>query len=67
MSTRAASPTPTAAFASVWGNAQVMLPVLDVAPPSFLWPKEEIAIEAWHHAVYAVATGIAYGLLTSRH
>lgn len=60
-------PAATAAHgAVVWGNAQVMLPVLDVAPPSFLWPKEEIAIDAWHHAVYAVATGVAYGLLGRR-
>jgi hypothetical protein len=52
--------------AAVWGNAQVMLPVLDVAPPSFLWPKGEVAIDAWHHAVYAVATGVAYAMLDGR-
>jgi hypothetical protein len=27
------------------------------------WPKEEIAIDAFHHAVYAVATGVAYELM----
>jgi hypothetical protein len=52
--------------AAVWGSAQVMLPALDIAPPSLFWAKEEIAIDAFHHAVYAVATGIAYGLLSSR-
>ena len=52
--------------AAVWGSAQVALPALDIAPPSVFWPKEEIAIDAFHHAVYAVATGIAYELLTSR-
>jgi hypothetical protein len=52
--------------ATVWGSAQVTLPALDIAPPSVFWPKEEIAIDAFHHAVYAVATGIAYELLTSR-
>jgi hypothetical protein len=28
-----------------------------------MWPREEVAIDAWHHAVYAAATGVAYGLL----
>jgi hypothetical protein len=52
--------------AAVWGSAQVTLPALDIAPPSVSWPMQEIAIDAFHHAVYAVATGIAYELLTSR-
>jgi hypothetical protein len=49
--------------AAIWGNEQVMLPVLDVAPPVFMWPREEVAIDAWHHAVYAAATGVAYELI----
>jgi hypothetical protein len=49
--------------AAVYGNSQVMLPALEIAPPSVFWPKEEIAIDALHHAVYAVATGIAYEAL----
>ena len=52
--------------AAVWGSAQVTLPALDIAPPSVFWAKEEIAIDALHHTVYAVATGIAYELLSSR-
>ena len=52
--------------AAVWGSAQVTLPALDVAPPSIFWGKEEVAIDAFHHTVYAVATGIAYELLNSR-
>jgi hypothetical protein len=52
--------------AAVWGVEQVTLPALDVAPPSVFWPKQEIAIDALHHAVYALATGIAYELLSSR-
>jgi hypothetical protein len=52
--------------AAVWGSAQVTLPALDIAPPSIFWPKEEIAIDAFHHTVYAVATGIAYEALSSR-
>jgi hypothetical protein len=49
--------------AAVWGNEQVMLPVLDVAPPVYMWPREEVAIDAWHHLVYVTATGMAYDLL----
>ena len=52
--------------AAVYGNSQVMLPALDIAPPSVFWPKEEIAIDAFHHAVYALATGVAYELLNGR-
>jgi hypothetical protein len=52
--------------AAVWGSAQVTLPALDIAPPAIFWPKEEIAIDAFHHTVYALATGIAYELLSSR-
>jgi hypothetical protein len=51
--------------AAVWGSAQVTLPALDVAPPSVFWPRQEIAIDAFHHTVYAVATGIAYELLST--
>ena len=52
--------------AAVWASEQVTLPALDVAPPSVFWPKQEIAIDALHHAVYALATGITYELLSSR-
>ena len=52
--------------AAVWAIEQVTLPALDVAPPSVFWPKQEIAIDALHHAVYALATGITYELLSSR-
>ena len=48
---------------SVWASAQIMLPALEVAPPSIFWAKEEIAIDALHHTVYACATGITYTLL----
>ena len=51
--------------AAVWGSAQVTLPALDVAPPAIFWGKEEVAIDAFHHTVYALATGIAYELLSS--
>src|ERR671914_159984 len=50
----------------VWGSAQVTLPALEIAPPAIFWPKEEIAIDAFHHAVYAAATGLAYALVEAR-
>jgi hypothetical protein len=49
--------------AAIYGAAQVTLPALEIAPPAIFWPKEEIAIDAFHHAVYAAATGAAYGLI----
>jgi hypothetical protein len=52
--------------AAVWGSAQVTLPALDIAPPAIFWAKEEIAVDAFHHTVYAIATGVAYELLSSR-
>jgi hypothetical protein len=52
--------------AAIWGSEQVTLPALDIAPPAIFWGPYEVAIDAFHHTVYAVATGIAYELLTSR-
>ena len=52
--------------AAVYGAAQVTLPALDVAPPAIFWSKEEIAIDAFHHAVYATVTGLAYDLIDGR-
>jgi hypothetical protein len=63
MSPRAAT---AAHGAAIWGSAQVTLPALEVAPPIVFWPKKEIAIDLWHHAVYAAATGLAYKMIDSR-
>jgi hypothetical protein len=63
LSSRAAT---VAHGAAVYGAAQVTLPALDIAPPAIFWPKEEIVIDAFHHAVYAAATGGAYALLEGR-
>jgi hypothetical protein len=51
-------------FAAIWGNEAAMLPALGVAPPFWTWGAEEVAIDVWHHVVYAVATGIAYDALS---
>jgi hypothetical protein len=51
--------------AAVWGSAAVTLPALDVAPPFVFWGRKEIAIDVFHHAVYAMATGLAYERLAA--
>jgi hypothetical protein len=51
--------------AAVWGSAQVALPAWDIAPPAIFWAPRDIGIDAFHHTVYAVATGIAYELLSN--
>jgi hypothetical protein len=59
--------TPMAATAAhgaaIYGAAQVTLPALEIAPPAAFWSKREIAIDAFHHAVYAATTGAAYELI----
>ncbi len=57
------APAAGAHFAMVWGSEQIMLPSLDVAPPATRWGVSEVAIDAWHHLVYAAATSAAYELL----
>ena len=61
LSPRAATVTHGAA---IYGAAQVTLPALDVVPPSIFWGAKEIAIDAFHHVVYAAVTGAAHTALT---
>jgi hypothetical protein len=49
--------------AAIYGAAQVTLPALEIAPPAVFWGAKEIAIDAFHHTVYATVTGIAYELI----
>jgi hypothetical protein len=51
--------------AAVWGSAAVALPALEVAPPFVFWGRREVAIDVFHHAVYAIATGLAYELVVA--
>ena len=53
-------------LAALWGSEQVMLPALSVAPPITFWGREEIAIDGFHHAVYALSTAAAYEALKRR-
>ena len=50
---------------ALWMSEQVMLPALEVAPPVTMWGAREVAIDAWHHLVYASATSAAFEALTS--
>lgn len=50
-------------FAAVWGSAQIMLAALEVAPPPWENEPKEIAIDMFHHAVYAAFTGLAFSAL----
>lgn len=43
-------------FLIVWGTAQVQLPALGIAPPSWKWGINEVLTDLWHHGVYAIAT-----------
>jgi len=59
-------PAPAASavhMAMLWGSEQVSLPALGVSPPLTRQAPVEIAIEAWHVAVYAAAAGAAYEAL----
>lgn len=47
-------------LATVWAAELVMLPKLGVAPPATKWGSKEVAVDWMHHAVYAVATSVAY-------
>jgi hypothetical protein len=47
-------------FMLVWVTALLILPGLKVTPPVREWGAKWIAIDAFHHAVYAVAVGLVY-------
>ena len=40
-----------------------MLPRLNVSPPPWKSTPAEVAIDAFHHAVYVIVTGLAYAAL----
>ncbi|KRV46546.1 hypothetical protein AQ490_11710 [Wenjunlia vitaminophila] len=65
LAARGMSPVAASAahLALVWGAELVVLPALDLTPPATRWGAVEVAVDGWHHLVYAVATGAAYALL----
>jgi len=51
-------------YGAVWASELVMLPSLQIGvPPAWEWGWKEVAIDAFHHVVYAAATSAAYELL----
>ncbi|CAN5564135.1 hypothetical protein BH23ACT3_BH23ACT3_05060 [soil metagenome] len=51
---------------AVWGSEQVVLPATDTSPPVSEWGAIEIAVDIWHHAVYATATAVAFRRLSQQ-
>lgn len=47
-------------FVTVWGNALVMLPLLRVTAPVTKEKVKSIAIDAFHHLVYAATAGLVF-------
>jgi hypothetical protein len=47
-------------FGQAWGSQQIVLPLLGVAEPTWRYGAAALATDAWHHAVYVVATSAAY-------
>jgi len=50
-------------FAAVWGTSMIMLPAFKVAPPVYEEEPKSIAIDALHHAIYALTAGVTYDAL----
>jgi hypothetical protein len=47
-------------FGAVWGWSLVMLPALRVSPPAWEQRPKQLAVDAFHHVVYASATTLAW-------
>ncbi len=47
-------------FGAIWAAELIMLPKYDAAPPATEQKPKDLAIDALHHAVYAIAAGLAY-------
>lgn len=59
-------PAAAAHLGAVWGAEQVVLPATGAAPPATRWGATEVAVDLWHHLVYAAATSAAYAWLDRR-
>lgn len=53
-------------FGAIWGTEMVMLPSLDLAPPATEEDAKTLSIDALHHAVYAVAAGLAFDAIAKK-
>ena len=53
----------TAHWAAVWGSSLAMLPALDIAPAPWKQEGREVAVDAFHHLIYAAGTSAVYAVL----
>lgn len=51
-------------FATIYGTALIMPAQLKVAPPLKEWKPKEFAVDALHHAVYAIVAGLVYDAMS---
>lgn len=47
-------------FGAIWATALVMLPAAGASKPATKWPPQQILMDAFFHAVYALAAGATY-------
>jgi len=50
-------------FGAIWGSSMIMLPKFNAAPPVYKEDAKAIAIDGFHHAVYALTAGFVYDAL----
>src|ERR1700761_5997022 len=50
-------------FAAIWGTSMIMIPAFKAGPKVTEEDPKAIAIDAMHHAVYALAAGFAFDAL----
>jgi hypothetical protein len=53
-------PATLAHFVAIWGTELLMMPGLNLAPPVTEQKPKSVAIDAIHHAVYALAAGAVF-------
>lgn len=51
-------------FATIYSTALIMPAQLKVAPPLKEWSAKQFAIDALHHAVYAIAAGLVFDAIS---
>lgn len=50
-------------FTAVWGTSLIMLPMHKAAKPITKQKPQDIAVDAFHHAVYAITAGVVYDVI----
>ncbi len=53
-------------FGAIFGAGLALLPGLKLAPPVTKWEREAIALDAFHHVLYAATAALAYRYLDQR-